>query len=157
MLKPILASVAAAGVALSALPAKATPQFTALLRTLQASGVNLIADDHPACATPTNLGRYEYQYGVKNDFIICVENHQGDSEELRNTILHEAVHVVQACRGGVPVFSQASIVRASTPEQIRFVGERYPARQFHQELEARVIADNEDEVFITDMLRTYCF
>ena len=157
MLKPLAASVAAVGVALSALPAKATPQFRTLLMTLQQSGVNLIADDHPTCDRPTSLGRYEYQYGVQNDFIVCVENHQGHSEELRNTILHEAVHVVQACRNGVPVYSQASLVRASTPEQISFVGERYPASQFHQELEARVVADNEDEVFITDLLRTYCF
>ena len=157
MLKTLAASVAAVGVALSALPAKATPQFRSLLATLQQAGVNLIADDHPTCTKSNSLGRYEYRYGVKNDFIVCVENHQGDSEELRNTVLHEAVHVVQACRKGLPVYSHASLVRASTPEQLKFVGEHYSTKQFHQELEARVIADNEDEVFITDMLRTYCF
>ena len=153
MLKPLLI----AAVVFTGTAANATPTVRALFQAIAASGTQ-IAVDHPSvCSDPRMLGKYQYAAGVTDRLTICVKNHQGHSEELRNTVLHEAVHVVQACRNGVPVYSHASLVRASTPEQLKFVGEHYSTKQFHQELEARVIADNEDEVFITDMLRTYCF
>ena len=155
-MKKFIAAIAGLGLILNGPAAKATPQFRLLLSTLQDAGVNLIADDHPTCANPRSLGRYEYHYGVQNDFIVCVENHAGDNVELRDTVIHESVHVVQACRKGQPIYTQASLVRAADPEQISFVGENYPAEQFHQELEARVIAANEDEVSITKLINRYC-
>ena len=156
-MKKFIAAIAGLGLILNGPAAKATPQFRLLLSTLQQAGVNLIADDHPACDNPRSLGRYYYQYGVQNDFVVCVENHAGDNEELRDTVIHESIHVVQACRNGQPIYTQASLVRASTPEQISFVGEHYSRKQFHQELEARVLAANEDEVSITELINRYCF
>ena len=155
-MQKFIAAIAGLGLILNGPAAKATPQFRQLLSTLQEAGVNLIADDHPACDNPRSLGRYYYQYGVQNNFVVCVENHAGDNEELRDTVIHESVHVVQACRKGVPIYTQASIVRAAELEQISFVGENYPAKQFHQELEARVLAANEDEVSITKLINRYC-
>ena len=155
-MKKFIAAIAGIGLILNGPAADATPQFRSLLATLQQAGVNLIADDHPACDNPRSLGRYYYQYGVQNDFVVCVDNHAGDNEELRDTVIHESVHVVQACRAGIPIYSQASIVRASNPDQIKFVAENYPTKQFHQELEARVLAANEDEVSIIELINRYC-
>ena len=155
-MQKFIAAIAGLGLILNGPAAKATPQFRLLLSTLQEAGVNLIADDHPACDDPDSFGRYIYNYQGQNDFVVCVDNHNGDDVELLDTVLHESIHVIQACRNGTPIYTQASLVRASTPEQISFVGENYSREQFHQELEARVLAANEDEVSITKLINRYC-
>jgi hypothetical protein len=101
------------------------------------------------------MGIYQYQRNVIDRLTICVANHNGDNEELRDTVLHEAVHVAQTCKGE-HLFTPVSIVKAADPEMVLFLSDKYPKDQFVRELEARVIARDQDEVFVTDLIKKHC-
>jgi hypothetical protein len=136
-------------------PALATPQLDTLFSTIQATGTRLVKDDPAVCSDRTTLGMYQLGRGI-DQYTICINNHKGDSAELYDTVLHEAVHVVQACIGG-PIYTPASIIKAAKPEEVQLVATGYPNQQFNKELEARVVAREQDEVFITGLLRKHCF
>jgi hypothetical protein len=75
--------------------------------------------------------------------------------ELRDTVLHESVHVAQACKGG-HLYNPVSIVQVADPREVVFLNQRYPQAQFQRELEARVIAREQDEVFVTNLIKEHC-
>jgi hypothetical protein len=102
------------------------------------------------------MGIYQYQHDVIDRLTICVANHNGDNEELRDTVLHEAVHVAQTCNENKPLFTPVSIVKAADPEMVLLLSDKYPKDQFVRELEARVIARDQDEVFVTDLIKKHC-
>lgn len=135
--------------------ANATPSVTALLNAVKATGTSIAVDHPQVCKDKSVLGMYQYQRNVIDRFTICVANHNGDSNELRDTVLHEAVHVAQACKGS-HLFTPVSIVRAADPEEVVFLNQRYPQQQFQRELEARVIAREQDEVFVTNLIKEHC-
>jgi hypothetical protein len=139
-----------------ALEAKATPQLTTMLSTIQATGTRVAVDDPRLCADPTLMGMYQFVKDQIDQYTICIKNHKGNNAELYDTVLHEAVHVVQACKGG-PIYSTVSIIEAAKAHEIQTVGSQYPNQQFNVELEARVIAREQDEVFITSLLKEHCF
>jgi hypothetical protein len=157
-LTKVLASLAlgASLITGGALKAEATPQLQALFSTIQATGTRVAVDDPRVCRDPGLMGIYEYQRGVIDQYTICVTNHRGNNAELYDTVLHEAVHVAQACKGG-SLFSYESIIKAAKPNEIQTVGSGYPNQQFNHELEARVIARDQDEVFVTNLLKQHCF
>jgi hypothetical protein len=135
--------------------ANATPNVAALFNAIKATGTS-VAIDHPqVCADKTLLGMYQYQRNVIDRLTICVANHNGDNNELRDTVLHESVHVAQACKGG-HLFNPVTIVRAADPQEVVFLNQRYPQGQFQRELEARVIAREQDEVYVTNLIKEYC-
>lgn len=101
------------------------------------------------------MGMYVYQPGVQDQLTVCIENHKGNSAELYDTILHESVHVAQACKGG-NLFTQHSILSASTGIEVAAVMQYYPNHQQDRELEARVIARENDEVFVTNLIKKHC-
>ena len=151
MFKPLLL----AAVVLTGTAANATPTVRALFEAITATGTQ-IAVDHPSvCSDPQMLGKYQYTPRVLDRLTICIKNHKGDSVELRDTVLHESVHVAQICKGG-PIFSPASLVKAADAEEIVFLNQRYPQAQFISELEARVIARDQDEVYVTELIKKHC-
>jgi hypothetical protein len=102
------------------------------------------------------MGLYTYQHKVVDQITICVANHNGDDKELRNTVLHEAVHIVQACNQGLPIFNAKSLLNNISKDEAEFVVSTYPKDQAHTEIEARVIANNNDEEYVTQLLNKYC-
>ena len=79
-------------------------------------------------------------FGVQqgNTVHICATNHQGNAEELKDTIRHEMWHVVQMCaRGPISPYPAAIIGQAS--DKGWTVG-NYPPHQWHLEAEAHYIA-----------------
>jgi hypothetical protein len=101
------------------------------------------------------MGMYQYRYRVIDRLTICVANHKGDSAELRDTVLHEAVHVAQTCKGG-NLYTPVSIARSTSSQEIAFLSQHYSQSQLPEELEARVIAREQDEVFVTNLIKQYC-
>ena len=90
-----------------------------------------------------------------NQLIIEVENHQGDEAELYDTILHESVHVAQLCKGG-PLFKPESIYRVALATEVDTINQHYSRSQAYIELEARVIARDQDEVFVANLIKEHC-
>jgi hypothetical protein len=135
--------------------AQASPTVMALFNAVKATGTE-VAVDHPAvCNDKGVMGMYQYQRGVVDRLTICVANHNGDNMELRDTVLHESVHVAQACKGG-HLYNPVSIVQVADPREVVFLNQRYPQAQFQRELEARVIAREQDEVFVTNLIKEHC-
>ena len=137
------------------MPAHATPQLRNLLAAVQATGTRVVFDHPSICRDPEIYGMYTYRPGTIDRLTVCIDNHRGDSAELRNTVLHEAVHVAQTCKGGV-LFTVGSIRGAAYPEELSHVGKYYTSSQFDSELEARVIAREQDEVFVTKLIKDSC-
>lgn len=138
-----------------ALPAQASPSIKSLFAAIRATGTRIVADDPQQCKDKSLMGKYTYIKNIKDEYLLCVANHRGDSAALYDTILHEAVHVAQACKGG-PLYSYRSIIQAAQPNEIQMVGAGYPNRQFNAELEARVIAREQDEVFVKNLITQHC-
>jgi hypothetical protein len=136
-------------------PVHATPQLQGLFAAIKATGTE-VAVNHPSvCANREVMGMYQYQRNVIDRLTICVDNHNGDGAELYDTVLHESVHVAQACKGG-NLFTPVSIVEQAKPEEIVFLNQRYTQEQFQKELEARVIARDQDEVYVTELIKEHC-
>ena len=111
--------------------------------------------DGPNCEKEGRYGMY--QIGPNIDMLtICSKPHAKSPEELKDTIRHEAWHIVQVCNGG-PIYKIDTLDGYLTDREIQFVkGGAYPQEQFHEEIEARVIAQEEDETFIVNALKNYC-
>ena len=74
-----------------------------------------------------------------NTIHVCTAIHQGDTEELKDTIRHEVWHVVQACNNG-PISPDPieAIVKANAQG---WTGEYYPKPEsWHFEAEAHLAA-----------------
>ena len=136
-------------------PANATPQLRELFDAIKATGTTIAVDDPVMCKDPELMGRYTYQRDVIDQLTICKANHQGDDDELYDTILHESVHVAQLCKGG-PLFKPESIYRVALAREVDTINKHYPRSQAYIELEARVIARDQDEVFVTNLIKEHC-
>ena len=146
---------AALAVAGFALPAQATPTMKALFSAITATGTRIAVDDPVMCKDPELLGRYTFKENVIDQLTICHANHKGDNAELYDTILHEAVHVAQFCKDG-PLFNPESIYRVALATEVDTITSGYSKSQGYTELEARVIAREQDEVFVTELIQKHC-
>ena len=146
---------AALAVAGFVLPAQATPTMRGLFSAITATGTTIAVDDPVMCKDPELLGRYTFKENVIDQLTICHANHKGDNAELYDTILHEAVHVAQFCKGG-PLFNPESIYRVALATEVDTINSGYSKSQSHTELEARVIAREQDEVFVTKLIEKHC-
>jgi len=153
MKKYLLTALIAFGVVL---PAKATPTVEALFAAIRATGTSIVVDAPRICNKSKDmLGMYEYQKNVIDQLTICIHNHGGNSAEVFDTLLHESVHIAQACNGGY-LFKPETIVKEALPKEILTVSNLYPNAQFSTELEARVIARQQDEVYVTELIKEHC-
>jgi hypothetical protein len=146
---------AALAVAGFVLPAHATPTVRALFAAIEATGTTIAVDVPRICNDKNMMGMYEYEKNVIDQLTMCLGNHKGDNAEVYDTLLHESVHIAQACKGG-PLFSHTSIAREASYNELKTVQQFYPADQHVTELEARVIARDQDEVYVTDLLKEHC-
>jgi len=131
-------------------------QITKLLEAVQATGTTIAVDLPRICNDRSILGYYEYESKVIDQLTICIDNHQGDEAELRDTVLHETVHVVQTCNGG-RLFSPQSIRGAAKHNEFRDVSSSYKDDEFDEELEARVIAREWDEAYVIGLINEHCY
>lgn len=134
---------------------EASPQMQDLLQAIRSTGTTIATNDPRFCKDPAVLGYYRYQQGVIDQLTLCVVNHDGDTAELHDTLLHEAIHVAQSCNGG-PLFTTHTIKAASTEAEQKLVAKTYAGAQFDNELEARVVARDWDEVYVTNLIKEYC-
>ena len=79
---------AALAVAGFVLPAQASTTMKELFRTITATGTTIAVDDPQLCKDPQLMGQYTFQRNVVDQLTICMANHQGDDDELYDTILH---------------------------------------------------------------------
>ena len=88
-----------------------------------------------------NEGMMGYVDFPKKEFVLCVDNHQGDIDELYDTIRHEAVHVAQYCMDGLlaPDRKEEFLSHA---QDIGFSPLAYESKAWYIEGEAWVLADN---------------
>lgn len=136
-------------------PVHATPQLRGLFAAIEATGTTIAIDDQRFCNDQNIMGMYTFQRNVIDQLTICVDNHKGDAAELRDTVLHESVHVAQACKGG-PIFTVQSLLPHVNRYEANHVITTYPQQQHHVEIEARVIAADQDEVYVTNLIKEHC-
>ena len=137
------------------LPVHATPEVHRLIETIEATGTAIVKNDPRFCSDKNILGFYSYRKDVIDQLTLCVANHKGDSVELYDTFLHEAVHVAQTCNGG-PLFTAHSIANSATLSEMKAVHGMYSQHQHHKELEARVIAREQDANYVATLIKEHC-
>jgi len=99
----------------------------------------------------------------RKQLLICVDNHKGDADELADTIRHEALHLVQMCKGRS---GGATIALLAPEDREQFLNDAvtwlhmpvssYPSSQHHVEAEARVLAHHLDEHQVAQLLVKFC-
>jgi hypothetical protein len=146
---------AAIAVAGFVLPAQASTTVDKLFDAIKATGTNIAVDIPRVCNDKDMLGLYEYQRNVVDQLTICVANHHGDDAAVFDTLLHESVHVAQQCYGGA-LFKPQSVWKDATYNELKTVQTFYPTDQRDTELEARVIARQNDEVYVTNLITQHC-
>ncbi len=129
--------------------------FNALAET----GHRVFYDQEP-CGTEKGL------MGAANgqkQLLVCAENHKGDLNELADTVRHEALHLVQFCKGRSNGATSALIVPDDRDEflvgainHLHMPADSYPASQHYSEAEARVLAHALDEGQVAALLRQEC-
>ena len=109
----------------------------------------------PECRTDKVAGFYQLNTNVDR-LVICPSN-QLNHSDLFDTIRHEAVHVVQACKGSA-IMPYDYWLENATDNAKESVSE-YPKdrRTQHWELEAFSIAEVMSEDDVIQLLDTYCF
>jgi hypothetical protein len=157
-MKRFAATAAAALAAFTiATPAQAkTHPVEVLLNLIADTGTTVVVDDARICKNKTTFGMYEFEKDVIDQLTICAANHKGDEAELFDTVLHESVHVVQACKGDT-IFGHASIMAEANPKEATLVAAEYPRDQFVSEMEARVIASQMDIRLVINLVEKFCF
>jgi hypothetical protein len=154
-MKRVLTAAAAAFAFTFATPAQAAT-IGHLLDEVKLTGTSIAVDIPRVCGDKGVLGKYEFKTGLVDQLTICIDNHKGDETELVDTVLHEAVHIVQACKGG-PVYTRDSLLDYANAKEVHFVATQYNADEFHDEIEARVIAAELNPQIVIDLLRKHCY
>ena len=86
---------------------------------------------------------------------ICQANHEGNVDEMRDTIRHEVWHMVQACKGG-PI-TQHEVAMIGEAYQKGWTGDGYSKDHWHLEAEAYFVAATFNAQEIKQGLDNFCF
>jgi len=130
-----------------------------LLNTVQATGHEVFVDGG-MCNQGNGILGYATTSG---ELVICAKNHGNDMDELADTIRHEALHLVQFCKGRrngataallVPQHAQGNLDYAIN--HLHMPEGQYEARQHYAEGEARVLAYSLDEHEVANLLIEEC-
>jgi hypothetical protein len=154
----LVSASALAGFAVFCAPAPAQDQtpLENLLTRIKETGTSLAVDAPRICGDKDNLSMYEHKAGVIDQLTICIDNHDGNDDALINTVIYEAVHIAQACKGGT-IYTLDSLLEQANAKDVHYVTTNYPADEGHQEIEARVIAAEMDPDAATALVEEYCF
>lgn len=130
-----------------------------VIRAVQQVG-GLVGHDAGLCLEESNIMGYASPDGI---MVICIDNHDGDQDELADTIRHEAVHIAQFCKGQRHGATSAVLKPDLIEESISIARDElgwdtslYPERQWAMEGEARVMAYYLDESDIVDHVLAEC-
>ena len=124
-----------------------------VLQTVEKTGTE-IRFEHAECAKGA-AGLYHLNKEI-DMLVICPDN-QVNHSDLLDTVRHEAMHVVQACKGG-PVLSYDFYLKNSS-DATREALTKYPQDMHtqHAELEAFTAAEQLNEQQIVNLLNKFCF
>ena len=118
-----------------------------------------VAVDAPICQKPGLLGAATSRRAL----IICEQAHGGNLVELADTIRHEAIHLIQYCKGRNGGATIATLYPEHAEDSVRYAvevlhfgGQGYESHQIVREAEARALAHVWDETEIADQLRRTC-
>ena len=126
-----------------------------VLEAVKRTGTSVQVDT-AMCRRKKFFGLYEYGNRPYIDRLtICLSRHEGDVEELMDTIRHEAIHVAQACRGG-EIFSRGYVAKLADPEVRKTVTTDYSKDDWESELEAFVIADHATHQEVAKLVTKEC-
>ena len=110
---------------------------------------------HEQCQAGEISGFYRIGPSV-DQLVVCPRNHLNHSD-LFDTIRHEAIHVVQACKGDAILPYDYYLENAT--DNARDAVSEYPQdrRVQHYELEAFTAAELLSEQQVVNLINTYCF
>ena len=110
---------------------------------------------HESCQTDKVAGFYQYNATV--DLLVICPHNQLNHSDLFDTIRHESIHVVQACKGSA-IMPYDYWLENATYNARQSVSE-YPKDRHtqHYELEAFTIAEVLSEKDIIKLINKYCF
>lgn len=98
-----------------------------------------------------------YSIGPNIDRLVICPSNQMNHSDLFDTIRHEAIHVVQACKGGTILPYDYYLKNA--PNSVKEDVAHYPKDEEtqHIELEAHMGAEQLSEKQVINLLKKYCF
>jgi len=147
MIKAFIASLALSTLCIPQV--HATPTFTEvdLLNTYEELGGRVYVDS-AECSKGF--------YGMTNGQTIhlCTAIHEGDKEEMADTIRHEVWHVVQMCHGGAFSANAAQAISHAYGKGWSTTG--YAPEQWHMEAEAHHVAATRTAYEINNALLKVC-
>ena len=130
-----------------------------LLTVVEETGHRILVDPQPFCSKDGLMGAAS----SAKDLIICETNHQGDLDELSDTIRHEVLHLAQFCKARAHGSTHALLLPDSTDDvqeyavnELHFVGLGYEESSMLGENEARVLAHALDEWQVAEILVQEC-
>ena len=105
----------------------------------------------------------EGMYGIAVQFrdgsksvSLCIDNHNGDWEELTDTLRHEMIHIAQYCNGGLLDPQNNARYLAGTQEIGWDIQGTYPRRSWAAEAEAFYFAHYLNETTIGGVVASTC-
>ena len=98
-----------------------------------------------------------YRIGPSVDRLVLCPDNQRNHSDLFDTIRHEAIHVVQACKGG-PILPYDYYIK-NAPASVKQDVSSYPQDRLtqHYELEAHMGAEQLNEQQVVNLINKYCF
>ena len=128
-------------------------ELSQVLKAVERTGTEVRYHDE-SCKQDKVAGFYRLSATV-DLLVICPRNNHNHSD-LFDTVRHEALHVVQACKGG-PVLSRA-YYDEKAPQDIKDqVFSQYPEHHHHHELEAFMGAKYLSEGDVIKLINKWCF
>jgi len=130
-----------------------------LLEEAQRVGVSIFTDKTTPKACKEGL------FGAanaRNQLLICITNHNDNTQELADTIRHELIHTAQFCKGRRVGATSALLYPELTDEalqgaiELHMPVDQYTPAQYAMEAEARVLAQIYEEEQIAAVLRREC-
>jgi hypothetical protein len=125
-----------------------------VLKAVQSTGTQVVYHD-AKCQTHKVAGLY--RIGPNVDRLVICPSNQHNHSDLFDTIRHEAIHVVQACKGGA-ILPYDYYIKNATDDAKEAVA-NYPQDRHtqHYELEAHMAADGLNEKEVISLINKYCF
>ena len=131
-----------------------------LLNTVRGTG-HYVGIDVARCEEKSAPYGYATSRGT---LVICATKHDGDLNELADTIRHEAIHLAQFCKGS----KEGKVISLLYPDRkediafvarndLGFVGHGYESHKIAIENEARVLAQVLEEEQVEALLTSQCY